>query len=101
MDRLGSRRIRFKLRLRFGRRHCRTGFPGSFTGGAVIGHRGRVDLRLVPGAVINDQHTKNAENSDYDRYDQRRAATSPRVPFIRMMRFHFCIRLDCLAGIKS
>lgn len=89
MNGLGSRRIRFKPRLRFGRHHRRTSLPGSFTGGAVIDYRGRVHLRLVPGAMVNDQHAENAENSDDYRYHQWRAAVSLRMTILRMGRFHF------------
>jgi hypothetical protein len=76
MDGLGARRIGFKSRFRLGRHHRCTDRPGGFAGGAVNRQLGCVQLRLVPRAVIDDQHAEYAENRDCNRYRQWPTAVS-------------------------
>ena len=64
VNRLGARRIRFKPRLRLGRHDRRSGVPGGIPCGGRIGDHRRLHVRLVPRAVIDDQHTEHAKDSD-------------------------------------
>ena len=99
MNGLRSRCIRFNARLRFGRHHRRTGRPGGITSGAVIGHCGRLDLRLVPWTVIDDQHAQYTENGDRNRPRQRRTAAPRRMVLSRMVvQFHFESPVDSRVG---